>query len=182
MTQGIVLCGFMGAGKSHVGKLVAGRLGFRFEDLDDIITTLEAMPIAEIFERHGQDHFRKLEMQYLQERIDQKERVLSLGGGSLQNQEVVDAIKAHNLMVFINPSFDEIIERVAGKRKRPLVLNDTGAPKSVEELHADLYPLFQQRLRFYSQADVEFVPQKEWDLYQSASILIQKICEHGYTI
>jgi shikimate kinase len=182
MTQGIVLCGFMGAGKSHVGKLIAGRLGFRFEDLDDTIITLEAMPIAEIFERHGQDHFRKLELLYLQERIDQRERILSLGGGSLQNQDVVDALKKHNLLVFINPHFDQIIDRVAGKSKRPLVLKETGALKSVEELRADLYPLFQQRLQYYTQAHIEFVPQREWDLYQSASILIQKICEHGYTI
>lgn len=182
MRKNIVLCGFMGSGKSRIGRLLAGRLGVRFVDLDEYIADKENAPIADLFARNGEDWFRQREAYHLLEQVNDPERVLALGGGALQNQHLVDAVKRFNLLVFINPGFDEIIQRIAGKPKRPLVMNPDGSAKSHEELIATLKPRFEHRLIFYTQAHIDFVPEPGWDQFRSAAELNSRIDEYAFTI
>lgn len=180
--KGIVLCGFMGAGKSKIGRLIAGRLGFRFEDLDDEIVKSAGMSITEIFSSHGEAYFRQLEQSLLLQKASENERVLSLGGGTLNSDEKVALIKQHNLLVFINPPFDEIILRVAGGAKRPLVINADGTPKSARELSDELGALFSKRLPFYTQSHLIFEPDPKWDPHQSANTLLNELQAHGLSV
>lgn len=182
MNKGIVFCGFMGAGKSRIGRLTAGRLGFRFEDLDETISESEKSSISAIFSNYGESYFRELELKYLYQRITESSRVLSLGGGTLQSQTIVDDIREHNVLVFISPPFEEIVNRIHGNDKRPLVMNSDGTAKSMKDLYDDLSVVFKSRLKFYKQADIVLKTDIDWDSFQSTNYLIQLLKEYGYQI
>lgn len=182
MDKGIVFCGFMGAGKSRIGWLTSGRLGYRFEDLDEIISKSEQTSITDIFNKYGEEYFRELELKHLYQKICDSDRILSLGGGTLQNQQIVDDIKKENTLVFIAPQFSEIVKRIQGNNKRPLVMNKDGTPKSNKELTDELFTLYNKRLPYYEQSDITLSTEPSWDSIQSSNYLIQLLKEHGYQI
>ncbi len=89
----IVLTGFMGAGKSTVGPLLASRLGWRFLDIDTLITTQQGLAVAEIFARHGEQYFRRLEAETIATELALDDRtsdsaVIALGGGAIETEDV----------------------------------------------------------------------------------------------
>jgi shikimate kinase len=171
----IVLCGFMGSGKSRLGRLLASKLQLRFEDLDESIQKELQLSIPQIFENFGQDYFRSLERDSLERKLTDTHRVLSLGGGSLSSQKLVDQVKNHNLLVFIAPEFDDLIGRIQGKSKRPLVMNPDGTYKSKQTLVNDLFPLYESRLEFYNQSHIRFTPEPQWTPEQSGGNLLELI-------
>ena len=81
--ENIVLVGFMGSGKSTVGRLVAKRLRFRFLDTDQLIVNRAGMPITEIFAQRGEEHFRDLETAALESLENLRQCVISTGGGAV---------------------------------------------------------------------------------------------------
>jgi shikimate kinase len=169
--KGVVLCGFMGAGKSKLGCLLSSMLGYRFEDLDQDIQRYEGKSIAQIFQDVGETGFRELEYHYLCQKIHDKGRVLSLGGGTLQNEKIVREVRSQNLLIFIDTPFDEILQRISGNTKRPLVLDENGLPKSVEILRKDLKQLFESRRNLYLLSDILYQPNPEWSPLVSAGNL-----------
>lgn len=182
MKKGIVLCGFMGAGKSKLGQLLSGMIGYRFEDLDEEIQKYESKTIAEIFSEVGETGFRSLEQHYLSQKIADANRVLSLGGGAMQSQSTVDAIKAKNLLVYLSPPFDEIIIRLMGSTKRPMLLKPDGSQKNVDELRSEIRTLMDKRTPFYEQAHITFRPDPEWSPMRSTTNLLQSIKSHEYEV
>ena len=182
MKHKIVICGFMGSGKSHIGRLVAEKLGLKFHDLDSMIQKNLGLKITELFSKYGEAKFRELEREFLLRNLDIDHRILSLGGGSLSDQEVVDQVKSENILIFISPPFDEIVKRIHGKKKRPLVLNETGQPKSINQLKIDLKALYERRYVYYSQADITLKTDPEWDPNRSAEELISLLSNFDETV
>ena len=90
--QRIVLTGFMGAGKSTVGRILAARLGWRFLDIDTLITTEQRLTVAEIFARHGEPHFRQLELHAIGKALKEAQAVIALGGGAVESDAVRDLL------------------------------------------------------------------------------------------
>lgn len=134
----VYLCGFMGCGKSHIGRQLAAMLNRRFVDLDRYIVTAEKMTIPEIFEQYGEPHFRKLEAKYIRELSDGS--IVATGGGALINDETADFARESGLSVYINTSFDLCYKRIRGDKNRPLVVNNT--PEQLEALYnkrAEIY-------------------------------------------
>lgn len=127
----VYLCGFMGCGKSHIGRLLAARLNRRFVDLDRYIVTAEKMTIPEIFDKYGERHFRKLEAKYIRELSDGS--IVATGGGALINDETAKFARESGLSVYINTAFEVCYKRIKGDANRPLVMNNT--PKQLEELY-----------------------------------------------
>ena len=80
----IVLTGFMGAGKSTVGRLLAGRLGWRFLDMDEEVVNKAAMPVADIFAKYGEFVFRRMETSAIAHALGEREAVIALGGGAVE--------------------------------------------------------------------------------------------------
>lgn len=181
-TTNLVLCGFMGSGKSRLGRYVANHLQIKFEDLDECLQNELQMSVAQIFEKFGQDYFRGLERDLLLRKSSDQNRVLSLGGGSLSSQKLVDIVKENNILVFIAPAFDELISRIHGKSKRPLVLHEDGSLKSKEELITDLLPLYESRLKYYSQAHIHFKPHSDWSPEKSGSELLKLLSSFNHDI
>lgn len=135
----IYLCGFMGCGKTTIGKLLATKLDYSFIDLDEYITNKTGKSIPEIFKKQGEKHFRALEASSLAELTDNN-LVISTGGGALVS--ISNAIKAknHGRIVFINTSFNICYDRVVGDQNRPIAKSKS---------KSELYELFKKRLPYY---------------------------------
>ena len=126
----IVLTGFMGAGKSTIGRLLAARLGWNFLDLDDHLESRTNATIPEIFERHGEAHFRRLESSALASALRLNSTVLALGGGtpeSLTNRLLLEQTPG-TVVVFLNAPFPTLFDRcVLQDITRPNLADPTAA-------------------------------------------------------
>ncbi len=121
----IILVGYMGSGKSTIAKLLADKINFAFDDLDNFIEKQEKTSINSIFERKGELYFRKLEQQALKKVLNKKKNiVLSLGGGTpcyFNNHEVLNS--ENNISVYLKASIDTLLQRLKSSSNRPLLLN-----------------------------------------------------------
>jgi shikimate kinase len=176
--QSIFICGFMASGKSTIGRSIAHKLEFPFIDLDDVIVEKEKRTINEIFDEEGEDYFREKEWKYLLEITQTKKGVISLGGGALQNQRVVDHLKIYGLLVFIDTPLDEIVKRVAANDKRPILWDESGKIKSNETLYEELKTLYLSREKYYKQAQVSVKTSPSETADEIAEKAIQKISRH----
>lgn len=174
----IFICGFMGAGKSTVGEKLSQKLGTSFLDLDDYIQEKTGKDIPQIFSEDGEQRFRKIERKYLLEVITDFKGVVALGGGSLQNQQIVDHIKLNGLLIFIETPFSIILERITEENNRPLLLNEQGSLKEKKILEKELRTLYEQRLPFYQQATLSISYEKENSIGSMVNSLIKKIRYH----
>jgi shikimate kinase len=142
----VALIGFMGAGKTSVGRLVAEQLGFDYLDTDEMIQSRTNRTIADIFARDGEPAFRKLEEQVVAELTARERTVISTGGGLPVNPKNLASLKTHALVVCLWASPEKIWDRVKNQTHRPL-LHDADPQKKIRELLAAREP-------FYRQADV----------------------------
>lgn len=117
----IALCGFMGAGKTTIGKRVSKKVNFKYIDLDDYIVEKCGMSIAQIFDEKGENEFRRIESDSLKEVLDSEMNVLiSLGGGTLECDENVEALKGRAKIIYISVPFNVCYTRIRNT-DRPLV-------------------------------------------------------------
>jgi 3-dehydroquinate synthase len=137
MARTITLTGFMGAGKSSVGRIVARRLGREFVDLDELIAEREGTPVAEIFSRYGEGFFRDREKQAAIELGTRENLVIATGGGTVADPTNRTALSA-SFVICLDASADEIGRRLSGTNDRPLlnVNGREGRTKRIEELLA----------------------------------------------
>lgn len=174
----IFLCGFMGAGKSTIGRRLAEELEVPFADLDTIIEDAAGKSIPDIFEDEGEEQFRELERKHLLKTIRNFKGVLALGGGALQNQHLVDHIKINGLLIFIETPFSVIFERITGQKHRPLLLKEDGALKEKDKLQKELKTLYQQRLPRYRQAELTIQTKNQSSVEETVAALARKIEHH----
>lgn len=134
----VYLCGFMGCGKSHIGRQLAVASGKSFADLDRVIVEREGMTIPEIFDKLGEPHFRELEARYIRELNGGY--VVATGGGALINDDTARFARESGLSVYINVAFETCYARIKGDKNRPLVVKNT--PEQLRELYdtrAEIY-------------------------------------------
>jgi len=118
----IVLVGFMAAGKSTVGRLLAQRLGWRFIDFDDEIVRRTGTDVATLFREHGERRFRELEQQLTAELTSVHRAVLAPGGGWIANAAARERIGPGEVLVWLRVSPEEAVRRAAGSGvERPLL-------------------------------------------------------------
>lgn len=145
-TPGIYLCGFMGCGKSTVGRALADALGWQFVDLDEEIERREGMTISEIFEQRGEPAFRDIESRVLREQVRAVEggrpRVIALGGGAFVREENFTVLSHNGVTVWLDCPFEIVQRRLAGFNHRPLA-------RDREKLRT----LYMERVRAYAHAD-----------------------------
>jgi len=147
LKQPLFLCGMMGSGKSTVGKTLAEMLDAEFQDLDEMIANEADMSIPDIFEKHGESYFRELEQQLLIKVSQKTTGIMALGGGSLQNQRIVDHLKIYGWLVFLNVPKYVILERISEDQNRPMISDNNQLQNTVESL-------ISQRMQFYEQAQI----------------------------
>ena len=123
MTRHIYLVGFMGSGKSTIGQVLARELGRVCIDLDDLIEEREGMTIPEIFDRHGEPHFREIETRLLLEILDLPPAVVAVGGGAFVQEHNRNLILKKGFAVWLNIPVDLAWERSSQVDNRPLARN-----------------------------------------------------------
>lgn len=129
----IVLCGFMGSGKTVVGKELAKILGVKFVDMDELIEEEQGVAIKAIFATHGEEYFRDLEYEICKKVAEMNGVVVSTGGGAMTFKRNVDAIKEGSKVVFLDASFDVICDRIGDSSTRPLFQDKEKAKKLYDE-------------------------------------------------
>lgn len=117
----IVLIGFMGTGKSTVGKLLSERLGWTFRDTDHRIEEQYKMTVAEIFKVHGEAYFRMAESRTLAEVLSNDHQVIATGGGAVLAAQNRERMLEDGYVVALTAASDVIIQRVSSDQSRPLL-------------------------------------------------------------
>ena len=138
--RSIVLVGMMGAGKSSIGRRLAGRLGIPFIDADTEIVSAAGMTIPEIFEKHGEPYFRAGEARVIARLLDNGPQVLATGGGSVMDPQTRALIGQKSISIWLKADIDVLLKRTKRRNDRPLV-----------EKIKDLLPV---REPIYAQADI----------------------------
>lgn len=121
MLPNFVLIGFMGCGKSSVGRRLSSLTGHRFVDTDELVTKAEGRSVAEIFATYGEEGFRDIEQRVLADLVGVAGMVLSSGGGAILREANREALKKIGIIVWLDSSPDVLFERAIRSGKRPLL-------------------------------------------------------------
>ncbi len=143
MVSKIFLVGPMGAGKSAVGRQLARLLHLEFIDSDEEIETRTGVDIPFIFEKEGEEGFRKREVQVIDELSQRDGVVLATGGGAIMNADSRNRLGARGYVVYLYTSVAQQLERTRRGRSRPM-LNNENPKKVLEELMAIRDPLYRE--------------------------------------
>lgn len=135
----IFLCGFMGCGKSTVGKRLAEMLGCHFTDMDSYIEQCEGMSIPDIFSQKGEPYFREKETEAVAA-LSLSGGVVACGGGAMLREQNSAAALKSGCVVFIDVPFEDCYLRIAGDQNRPIVKNNT--KESLHEIYKSREPLY----------------------------------------
>ena len=138
----LVLVGLMGAGKTSVGKKLSEFLKVGFIDADNEIETAAGMRIVDIFEKFGENYFRKGEVKVISRLILQKPQVLSTGGGAFLSPDIRKIIKIHGCSIWLKADIETLWPRVSGNENRPL-LNKKEPKKELERLIKKRNPVYE---------------------------------------
>lgn len=129
----IYLIGFMGAGKSTVGRELSHKLHWPFFDLDVEIQKAEGIPVREIFERHGESRFRQLETEHLKTLTASPKGVIALGGGAYLDPANRELVETTGTSVWLDGSFAVLRKRIRPDGSRPLWADPEKARKLYDE-------------------------------------------------
>ncbi|HEX4160784.1 MAG TPA: shikimate kinase [Rhizomicrobium sp.] len=164
-TPGIYLLGFMASGKSTVGRAVADQLGWSFADIDAEIEREQTLTIAQIFEHHGEFHFRDIESDSLRRHIARIEAgvpwVLALGGGATVRPSNWEMIRNNGVTIWLDCPLEIIRRRLGDDVTRPLARDRTR-----------LAELYETRRPLYSKADFRIEVDSD-DVHEAARRILQ---------
>ena len=169
--KNIYLIGFMGTGKTTVGRKLADMLGKKFVEMDDIIEEKEGLKVADIFETKGEPHFRHVEKEVLIDLCGGDNLVVSCGGGVAADLDNIAILKKTGVVFWLTADEDIIYERVKKYTTRPLL--------NVENPKEKIKELLQQRRSFYEQAhyQIDSTPPAEEIALTIVSIIMRDFSE-----
>ena len=145
--KSIILIGFMGTGKSRVGKELAKKLGWRFLDTDDLIEEKCGMKIKEIFKKFGEKYFRDRESEAARKVGRLKGTVIATGGGIVLREKNIKNLRKNGILICLTSKPEVILKRIGKSNKRPLL-----APKREDALF-QIRSILKKRKPYYAQAD-----------------------------
>jgi shikimate kinase len=122
--RSVVLIGFMGAGKTEVGRLLAARLGMEFVDTDALVEEAARAPVERVFEALGEAGFRALERDAVARAAARPGRVIACGGGAVLAVRNYAVLKEAGPIVYLRASADELVARLGAGQGRPLLAGD----------------------------------------------------------
>jgi shikimate kinase len=178
MKSNIALIGFMGTGKSASGKVLAEKLGMEYIDLDSLVEEKTGKSIAEIFQSHGEQHFRKLESEAVSEVSSKGHAVISCGGGVVLYPSNIKDLKKTAVIVYLHAEPDVVLDRVKENADVRPLLKFTNPSRTIAELMKARRPLYEQAADMVidtSHLDIDEVASKIIEgLTENESINLQK--------
>lgn len=165
MLPNIVLVGFMGCGKSSVGKRLAVATGHRLIDTDDLVVRSEGCSIQEIFESRGEEYFRTVESRVLAELVGVAGIILSTGGGVILSECNRNHLREIGVVAWLDADPDVLFERASRSGRRPLLLT--------EDPRARFDNLLASRLPIYTEVSDFRVDSTELSHDQAASVIVE---------
>jgi shikimate kinase len=163
MKTNIALIGFMGAGKTAVGRLLAERLGKKPVELDSLIEQKAGKSIPDIFRQDGEAAFRQLEIEVVSEVVGDKNQVIACGGGVVLNRINVDRLKEGAVVVYLTAPPEVILKRVSDDSSVRPLLENRDKERTIRELLAFRQPLYERAADIKidaSELDVEAVAEQ----------------------
>ncbi len=148
----IFLVGPMGAGKSTIGRLLASELGYNFRDSDRVIEERTGADIPWIFDMEGEEGFRERETAVLQELATELGMVVATGGGIVLREQNRELMKSAGYVCYLTASIDQLVERTARDKKRPLLQVENPRQKIIDLLSLR-EPLYQSAADFIVNTD-----------------------------
>lgn len=169
----MVLTGFMGAGKTTVGRRLSELTAMPFVDLDERIESRFGATVREIFEREGEAAFRAAEREELGRALDPDPVIVATGGGTLTFAENLELARGRGLVIWLHPNFATLVRRVGGigKRDRPLFRDEASA-----------FALYRERLPAYGGADLKVEISAEESVEEVANRVRLLLRERGCSI
>ena len=162
----IILSGFMGSGKTTVAKTISKISKKTVIDLDDYIENKNGMTVSQIFEKYGEEHFRKLEKDAVKSVSQMDNLVIATGGGTLLNQDNVKTLKENGVVVFLDVSVDTILRRLKDDTTRPL-LQRPNKECAITELLMGRMPIYK------ATADL-VIDHNDDDEYKTAQTILER--------
>ena len=169
----IVLVGYMGSGKSTLGKKLASKLGFSFYDTDQIIEEQYKISIYNFFEKYEEDVFRKIEYDVLKNALIHNNAVISTGGGTPCFRNNMDIINKNSYSVYIKMQINSIENRLINSKKSRPLLKDI----SQDNLKAFIEKQLLEREKYYNQANL-IIKGENLDI----NYLIESLKNHGLSV
>lgn len=127
--KNIALIGFMGTGKTTVGKLLSKKLNMKFVESDNIIVEQANKSINEIFEKFGEEKFREIEKNIIKKLSKEKNTIISCGGGVVIKKENISNLQKSSIIILLNSEIKEIIKRLETDKSRPLLKSENKLEK-----------------------------------------------------
>jgi shikimate kinase len=156
MLNRIYLTGFMTSGKSTLGRILANVIGWRFYDLDKELESQEGMKVTEIFENNGETYFREKESEKLKELSKVKKVIISLGGGTIANEDNSNFIRNSGKIIYLKVDPEIIYTRIKKKTDRPLFKDFVLAENTKEDFIRKISSMLKEREKYYLKADLIF--------------------------
>jgi len=144
--KNIVLTGFMGTGKTKVGKILSDMLSYRLIDSDSIIEKEQKMSITDIFKEYGEPAFRDIEAHIIKRLSEMENVVISTGGGVVLRESNIENLRKNGVIVCLTASAEAILKRIEKNTDRPLL--------QVEDPLNRINELLKSREQFYRNADI----------------------------
>lgn len=177
MKKHIFLNGFMGAGKSKIGPILAVKFACPFYDTDKLVEMETGKNISDIFRDEGEEQFRQLESRMIRQLAYQKTKsVIALGGGALTFNDNNSIARDSGIIVYVKSSPRAIFERVKNSKKRPLlnVARDENFDQNLIKMITDL---LERRKKIYESADIIF-NRDSYDYEQAADLIYRDILKY----
>lgn len=167
----IFLCGFMGCGKSTVGKELAKLMGSKFIDMDTYIENKEQLSIPEIFSQKGEPYFRQVEAQTVIE-LSKTNAIVGCGGGAMLNSTSAEVGRKNGLVIFLDVPFSTCYDRIKDDSNRPIVMNNS--KEQLEKIFNDRHSIYQANSSFKVDIDSNVSP---FENARTINSLVKLLCK-----
>ncbi len=165
MKDNIALIGFMGSGKTTVGRALSKLMDMKFVDIDKVISAREKKSINEIFEEKGQIYFRDLEREIIAQESLKNNCVISTGGGSILDNENIKRLRETSFVVYLDCTIECLYQRLKNSTTRPILNATEDRRKIIEELYE------KRRFLYEISADYTVKIDEKTNIFDTANLI-----------